>query len=70
MIMPKLCKDCKYYQKSVIGHLFLTDNFDKCLRPAETNYVTGRTNKETCKEERGYSFNCGREGKYWVEKDD
>lgn len=66
--MTKLCKDCKYYQKNRIGHLFLTDSFDTCLRPSTLNFVTGKTNAQTCKEEREYSFYCGREGKYWEAK--
>ncbi len=68
--MPKLCKDCKHYKKSVIGHLLLTDNFDTCLRPSQSNYVTGKTDAQSCKEERRYSFYCGVDGKYWEAKDD
>ncbi len=67
--MTKLCKDCKYYQRNWWGHNVLrTDSYDTCLRPSEMNYITGKTNKETCKNERGYSFNCSKEGKYWVAK--
>lgn len=63
---PKLCKNCLYYQKSWLGHLFGVNTLDKCYNPIVTSdRVTGDKKSKSCKEARSYEFLCGRDGKYF-----
>jgi hypothetical protein len=70
----KLCKDCKYYKKDWGARILgLGDNYDKCMRPVETNLVTGKSYKpQYCDQQRrfsiGMSWLCGPEGQHWEAK--
>jgi hypothetical protein len=62
----KLCKDCLYYKKSWLGHLLGINLLDSCYNPILTgDVITGDKKSMSCKEARYYSFNCGRDGKYF-----
>ena len=67
--MTKLCKDCKFYKRDWISHIFeRTDRYDKCLNPIfNENVVTGKTNGTYCDNTRKY-HGCGMEGKYFEAK--
>lgn len=63
---PKLCKDCIYYKKSWLGHLFGSNSLDRCYSPKVTgDVVTGDKNPISCKEARDYGQYCGRGGEYF-----
>jgi len=69
----KLCKDCKYYKKDWVSHLFpifgYRGEFDKCQRLV--NPVTGEKTKDFCSIERRDYFplpTCGPEAKYFEPK--
>lgn len=62
----KLCKDCFYYKKSWLGHLFGSNLLDRCYNPTLTvDLITGDKKSISCTEARTYSFNCGRDGYYF-----
>jgi hypothetical protein len=69
----KLCKDCKYYKKDWVSHLFpifgYRGEFDTCQRLV--NPVTGRKQVDFCSIERRYYYpfpTCGPEAKYFEPK--
>ncbi len=70
----KLCKDCKWYRKSWIEHIFFrTNRYDMCASPNTTDdLVTGRKQRfcdmlrSTRWEELDYA--CGPNGRYWEAK--
>jgi len=70
----KLCKDCKYYRKSWISHIFgYGHQHDTCTSPnTSSNLVTGSEARfcdmlrAKCWETLDYS--CGPDGKYWEAK--
>lgn len=69
--MTKLCKDCKYYRKSWISHIFGYGNLhDTCVSPhTSANLVTGKEPRfcdmlrAKCWE--SFDYSCGPDGKYW-----
>ncbi len=70
----KLCKDCKYYRKDWLSHLFgMGHRHDTCKSPnTSQNLVTGNESRfcdmlrAKCWEKLEYS--CGPDGKFWEEK--
>lgn len=69
----KLCKDCKYYKKDWVSHLFFIfcyrGQFDKCLR--EVDPVTDKKIVNFCSIERKDWYplpTCGPEAKYFEPK--
>jgi hypothetical protein len=72
--MIKLCKDCKYYRKDWLGHLFgMGNRHDTCTSPnTSTNLVTGNENRfcDMLRAERWekLDYSCGPEGKFWEAK--
>ena len=72
--MTKLCKDCKYYRRDWLSHLFgMGHTHDTCASPnTSSNLVTGNENR-FCAMLRAYrwetlDYSCGVEGKYWEAK--
>jgi hypothetical protein len=66
----KLCKDCNYH-KSHDYYGTGSGASDECLCPdfkGEINPVTGKDKENTCFIMRIYEEKCGKEGKYWMEK--
>ena len=66
----KLCKDCEWY-KSHDYYGTGSGASDECLCPdfkGEINQVTGKDKENTCFIMRIYEEKCGKEGKYWMEK--
>lgn len=62
----KLCKDCLYYKKSWLGHLFGDNSLDRCYNPIVTgDVITGDKKSKSCKEARDYEMYCGRDGNYF-----
>jgi hypothetical protein len=62
----KLCKDCLYYEKSWLGHLFMNNSLDKCYNPIITgDLVTGDKKSEYCKVARNLEMYCGRDGRHF-----
>jgi len=62
----KLCKDCLYYKKSWLGHLFMDNSLDRCYNPIITgDLVTGDKRSEYCKMARDFEMHCGPEGKHF-----
>ncbi len=62
----KLCKDCLYYKKSWLGHLFRNNSLDRCYNPIITgDLVTGDKKSESCKLARDFEILCGISGKYF-----
>ena len=62
----KLCKDCLYYEKSWLGHLFRNNSLDRCYNPIITgDLVTGDKTSESCKFARNLEMYCGRDGKHF-----
>lgn len=66
----KLCKDCKYYKKDWIKHIFCDDGrFNKCNHPLfSRNLVTGTTRRDYCESLRGSYRVCGPGAKYFEPK--
>jgi len=69
----KLCKDCRFYKKDWVSHLFpffgYRGEFDKCLRVVDP--VTGRKQADFCSIERRDYYplpTCGPEAKYFEPK--
>ena len=66
----KLCKDCNYHK----SHDYCgtgSGASDECLCPdfkGEINPVTGKDKENTCFIMRIYEEKCGKQGKYWMEK--
>jgi len=59
----KLCKNCLYYKKSWLGHLFGSNSFDRCYNPIITgDVIAGDKKSMSCNEARDHSFNCGWDG--------
>jgi hypothetical protein len=72
--MTKLCKDCKWYRKDWLNHLFgMGHHHDMCASPNTTkNLVTGHDNR-FCDMLRSIrwqdlDYSCGPDGKFWEEK--
>ena len=66
----KLCKDCEWH-KSHDYYRTGSGYGDECLCPdfkGEINPVTGKDKENTCFIMRIYEEKCGKEGKYWMEK--
>ena len=66
----KLCKDCEWY-KSHDYYGTGSGASDECLCTdfkGEINPVTGKDKENTCFIMRIYEEKCGKEGKYWMEK--
>jgi hypothetical protein len=62
----KLCKNCLYYEKSWLGHLFRSNSLDRCYNPIITgDLVTGDKKSEYCKVARDFEMHCGRDGRYF-----
>ena len=62
----KLCKNCLYYKKSWLGHLFGFNLFDSCYNPIITgDVITGDKKSISCKEARNCSFYCGWDGRHF-----
>ena len=62
----KLCKNCLYYEKSWLGHLFRSNSLDRCYSPIITgDLVTGDKKSEYCKVARDLEMYCGRDGRYF-----
>ena len=66
----KLCKDCKYYKKDWMEHIFCGDDrFDKCCNPVfSINLVTGKNRKVYCDILRGKYGGCGPEARHFEPK--
>ena len=69
----KLCKDCKYYKKDWVFHLFsflgYRGEFDRCQRLV--NPVTGEKEQDFCSIERKDWYplpTCGPEARYFEPK--
>ena len=66
----KLCKDCEWHK----NHDYYgtgSGASDECLClefKGEINPVTGKFKENTCFIMRIYEDKCGKEGKYWMEK--
>ena len=66
----KLCKDCEWHK----SHDYCGTNsgyYDECLChnfKGEINPVTGKFKENTCFIMRIYENKCGKDGKYWMEK--
>jgi hypothetical protein len=68
--MTKLCKNCKHYRKDVWRHFFLgTDSYDTCVRPNNRNYVTQKSQYNSCEFERSLKGYCGITAKYYEPKE-
>jgi hypothetical protein len=66
----KLCKDCNYH-KSHDYYRTGSGYCDECLCPTfkqEPSPVTGEERTNACYIMRIYEDKCGKEGKYWTEK--
>ena len=62
----KLCKDCLYYRKSWLGHLFGNNSLDRCYNPIVTgDLITGDKKSQSCENARDFEMYCGRDGKYF-----
>ena len=69
----KLCKNCLYYEKSWLGHLFGSNSFDRCYNPIITgDLVTGDKKSLNCEIAREYEMYgknyityCGKDGRYF-----
>jgi hypothetical protein len=67
--MTKLCKDCKYYRRNWVEHIFKNNDYwDFCMRPNDLNVVSQMSNGYRCAYEREYEYLCGPGGKYWEAK--
>ena len=69
----KLCRNCKYYKKDWVSHLFPIfghkGDFDECRR--EVNLVTGEKKVDYCNIERKDLYplpTCGPEAKYFEKR--
>ena len=66
----KLCKNCEWHK----SHDYYGTNsgyYDECLCleiKGEIHPVTGKFKENTCFIMRIYEDKCGKEGKYWMEK--
>ena len=66
----KLCKDCEWHK----SHDYYGTNsgyYDECLCleiKREIHPVTGKFKENTCFIMRIYENKCGKDGKYWMEK--
>ena len=72
--MKKLCKDCKWYRKDWIEHIFFRNNgLDMCACPNTTSdLVTGRK-KRFCDMLRAHywqdlDFSCGPDARFFEPK--
>ena len=66
----KLCKDCEW-RKSHDYYGTGSGYYDECLCleiKREIHPVTGKFKENTCFIMRIYEDKCGKEGKYWMEK--
>ena len=69
-----LCKDCKWYRKDWVSHIFYGNyHYDTCACPSTTqNPVTGNDNRfcDMLRAERWkeLDYSCGPEGKYFEPK--
>lgn len=66
----KLCKDCEW-RKSHDYYGTNSGYYDECLCleiKREIHPVTGKFKENTCFIMRIYEDKCGKEGKYWMEK--
>ena len=62
----KLCKNCLYYKKSWLGHLFRSNSLDRCYNSIITgDLVTGDKKSEYCEVARNLEMYCGRDGKHF-----
>jgi hypothetical protein len=62
----KLCKNCLYYKKSWLGHLFGDNSSDRCFNPIITDdLVTGENTSIRCKFARNLGMSCGIHGRYF-----
>ena len=70
----KLCKDCKYYRKDWLSHLFGYGNLhDTCVSPNTShNLVTGNESRfcDMLRSNRWeiLDYYCGPDGKFWEAK--
>ncbi len=70
----KLCKDCKWYRKSWIEHIFFrTNRYDMCASPNTTDdLVTGRKQRfcDMLRSTRWefLDYSCGPDGRFFEEK--
>lgn len=57
----KICYDCKFCNKVVIGE----KDFSKCLTHYDVDPVTGRKKYRFCSVARGFEKYCGEEAKHF-----
>jgi len=62
--MTKRCCDCKFYYRGWES-LWIP----KCLHKESTDKITGGSPTD-CKTMRDFSFNCGKDARYYEEKED
>jgi hypothetical protein len=68
--MTKLCKNCNWH-KSHDYYRTGSGYYDECLCPdfkQEPSPVTGEERTNSCYFMRIYEDKCGKEGKYWTER--
>lgn len=76
----KICKNCKHYREYVHTHDHDYKNYNRCVRdagPGKTNLINGFHHPDpgkSCKKERGFlsrflKGRCGKEGRYYEEKE-
>jgi hypothetical protein len=63
----KLCKDCKFCEKSNDVVVNKSYEYAKCSNPKFTSLIDG-TATELCSEIRNNLHKCGFEAKYWEAK--
>ena len=70
----KLCKDCKWYRKSWIEHIFFrTNSYDMCASPNTTDDLVTGYKQRFCDMLRAnrwkeLDYSCGPDGRYWEAK--
>ena len=70
----KLCKDCKWYRKSWIEHIFFrTSRYDMCASPNTTDDLVTGHQQRFCdmlraKRWESLDWSCGSDGKFWEAK--
>jgi hypothetical protein len=66
----KLCKDCKWFRRNLLGRI-LSNEEQQCVRPGlSADMVTGKVGYRPCCIERDKlsAYGCGNNAQYWEAK--
>jgi hypothetical protein len=66
----KLCKDCKWFRRNLLGRLIANEE-QNCVRPGiSRDMVAGKVGYKPCSREREHTpaYGCGDDAQYWEAK--